>query len=124
MTEIKEGMLVWRWYPTKGKQKLGLGWTGPHQVAERQGRQVVKLKGGNTEIIVHKDHVKPYFRRETFAESESEEEGKFPGDVASDKEEDSCHEDTFEEEKDEQDQAPVKTTKRGRTVCIPGRYLD
>ena len=34
--EVEPGMWVWRWYPPKGKEKLGLGWTGPFREDRRK----------------------------------------------------------------------------------------
>ena len=133
IVEIKEGMLVWRWYPPKGRPKLGLGWTGPYKVEELLGNHVVKLKNRNREIIVHRDDIKPYLGMDTFADSESESESESKESDAPESEyesgrespEESFHEVEAEDDfPEEPPLPPVKTTRRGREVRLPSRFLD
>ena len=51
--EVEPGMCVWRWYPPKAKEKLGLGWTGPFEVLEGIGESAVKVKKGSKVLVVH-----------------------------------------------------------------------
>ena len=56
---------VWRWYPPKINQTLGLGWRGPYLVLEKLSDLTYKIqKDENTlPVIVHVDHLKPYLGR-------------------------------------------------------------
>ncbi|CAG2225233.1 unnamed protein product [Mytilus edulis] len=56
---------VWRWYPPKVNQTLGLGWTGPYLVIEKITDVTYKIqKSEQTKsIMVHVDHLKPYLGR-------------------------------------------------------------
>ncbi|CAC5387032.1 unnamed protein product [Mytilus coruscus] len=53
---------VWRWYPPKVNQTLGLGWNGPYLVIKKITDVTYKIqKTEQTKsIIVHVDHLKPY----------------------------------------------------------------
>ena len=64
--EYEVGSKVWRWYPPKAHMKLGLGWTGPYIVLEKQGETSMKIvKEGKSEAIwVHKDDLKPFIGKE------------------------------------------------------------
>ena len=55
------GSKVYRWYPPKANQKLGLGWTGPYTVVEHIGNTSVRisLDRDETEVVVHRDDLKP-----------------------------------------------------------------
>ena len=46
-------MWVWRWYPPKAKEKLGLGWTGPFKVVERIGESAVRIMRDSKVLVVH-----------------------------------------------------------------------
>ena len=56
---------VWRWYPPKINQALGLGWTGPYLVIEKMSDVTYKIQKDidANPIIVHVDHLKPYLGR-------------------------------------------------------------
>lgn len=60
--EINIGSWVWRWYPPKAGQKLGLGWTGPYLVVDKISQLTCKIQKDKTSksINVHIDHLKPY----------------------------------------------------------------
>ena len=128
--EIAKGMLVWRWYPPKGKPKLGLGWTGPYLVQELIGKHTARLKSRDREVTVHVDDLKPYEGREYFfeteddedsdaeSEEESEAEEVTPGESYSASEEDSSGEDDKETGK------RTHRTRRGREVRLPARFRE
>jgi hypothetical protein len=60
--DIRVGDYVWRWYPPKANQKLGLGWVGPCKVVEKVGESAVKVKTGKNGkvIVIHLNDTKPY----------------------------------------------------------------
>ena len=73
--EVEPGMWVWRWYPPKAKEKLGLGWTGPFKVVEKIGGSAVTIMRDGKVVVVHINDVKPYEGREQpGSEEESESE--------------------------------------------------
>ena len=124
--EVEPGMWVWRWYPPKAKEKLGLGWTGPFKVVEKIGRSAVRIMRDGKVLVVHINDVKPYEGREqpgSEEESESEqlecesesEDGKNNGDEGGDQ--------MVAEGWDEGDvrSSPVKT-RTGREIKAPRRY--
>jgi hypothetical protein len=53
---------VWRWYPQKADQKLGLGWTGPCLVKWKISEVLYQIKKDpdSRKLVVHVDHLKPY----------------------------------------------------------------
>lgn len=53
---------VWRWYPPKINQTLGLGWTGPYLLLEKLSELTYKIQKEEhaKPIVVHVDHLKPY----------------------------------------------------------------
>lgn len=53
---------VWRWYPPKAKEKLGLGWTGPYLVINKISDLLYDIQRNESSPIltVHVDHLKPY----------------------------------------------------------------
>lgn len=61
LRKFTSGSWVWRWYPPKANQKLGLGWVGPYLVMEEITPWVYKIqKQENARPInVHVDHLKP-----------------------------------------------------------------
>ncbi|CAC5426234.1 unnamed protein product [Mytilus coruscus] len=60
--KLEPNCWVWRWYPPKRNQTLGLGWTGPYLVIEKITDVTYKIqKSEQTKsIMVHVDHLKPY----------------------------------------------------------------
>ena len=73
--EVEPGMWVWRWYPPKAKEKLGLGWTGPFKVVEKIGESAIRIMRDGKVLVVHINDVKPYEGREQpGSEEESESE--------------------------------------------------
>lgn len=62
--EYSVGSLVWRWYPPKAHQKLGLAWTGPYRIVAIAGDTSVQIQSQLNEdvspIWVHMDDLKPY----------------------------------------------------------------
>lgn len=62
LRDIEVGKFVWRWYPPKTNEKLGLGWTGPFLIVDKISDLTYKIqKTPQTEpISVHIDHLKPY----------------------------------------------------------------
>ena len=65
--ELPVGSKVYRWYPPKANQKLGLGWTGPYVVLEHIGKTSVRIRlpGEVTDLVVHRDDLKPVFSNGT-----------------------------------------------------------
>ena len=123
--EIVKGSLVWRWYPPKGKQKLGLGWTGPYKVEELVGKHAARLKSRDREVTVHLNDLKPYLGKEYFpdfeSESDSESEESEPESEASDS---SQEENSSSEEEDSPVPEHTQATRRGRTVKLPARFRE
>ena len=127
--EYQPGMLVWRWYPPKGRPKLGLGWTGPYQIMELMGRHTAKLKSRDRVVTVHVDDLKPYEGREYFFQTESDQSEGSGSD--SEEEEDpqqgysASSEDTADEEEAGNTSASKKRmTARGREVRLPARFRE
>ncbi|XP_033728208.1 uncharacterized protein LOC117317503 [Pecten maximus] len=56
------GSWVWRWYPPKVNQKLGLGWTGPYLVVKQISGVTYRIQRNRESvgINVHVDHLKLY----------------------------------------------------------------
>ena len=55
------GSWVWKWYPSKACQKLGVRWTGPYRVMKWGGETVLIQKDqGSCPLWVHQDDLKPY----------------------------------------------------------------
>ena len=56
------GDWVWRFYPPKAGQKLGLGWTGPFLIVSKVSDLVYGIQKDEVanRINVHVDHLKPY----------------------------------------------------------------
>ena len=56
---------VWRWYPPKINQILGLGWTGPYRVVEKLSDLTYTIQNDENTlpVIVHVDHLKLYLGR-------------------------------------------------------------
>jgi hypothetical protein len=56
------GDFVWRWYPQKADQKLGLGWTGPCLVKWKISEVLYQIQKDpdSRKLVVHVDHLKPY----------------------------------------------------------------
>ena len=109
-------MWVWRWYPPKAKQKLGLGWTGPFEVLEKVGESAVKIQRNGKSLVIHMNDVKPYEGRNQLAddsecECESVEESV----------EERSEMTQYEEERDEREATPVRT-RVGREIRLPRRY--
>jgi len=116
------GTLVWRWYPPKAKQKLGLGWTGPYKVLEKVGSSTVKIQKGKGDrpTVVHINDTKPYEGRLSIdTESDSDENSGSSSEEVSDDQSD-LENDSVTVERDEQ-YTPMKT-RRGREVKVPQRY--
>ena len=59
--KLNVGMLVYRWYPPRANQKLGLGWTGPYRVMECIGPTSVRIEGQGHNLVVHRDDLKPMY---------------------------------------------------------------
>ena len=130
--EVQKGTLVWRWYPPKGKPKLGLGWTGPYKVQELLGRHTVKLKSHDREVTVHLNDVKPYEGKESYAETDSSDDDSEveeipelglenrPPEVNTSGISDEASE--TEEENNTVDETKSQTTRRGRQVRLPLRF--
>ena len=59
------GDWVWRWYPPKANQKLGLGWTGPYLVTGKGGGTSIQIQkdAQAPKVMVHSDDLKPYTGR-------------------------------------------------------------
>jgi hypothetical protein len=53
---------VWRWYPQKADQKLGLGWTGPYLVNWKISEVLYQIQKDpdSRKLAVHVDHLKSY----------------------------------------------------------------
>ena len=130
--EVTQGMMVWRWYPPKGRQKLGLGWTGPYRVQEVLSKHTVKLKSRDRVITVHLDDIKPYEGAEVppepDTESETEEEAEPEAEIQVPDESfhDSFYEMTEPEDQEEEEsvEVPTKMTRRGRVVNLPLRFRE
>ena len=127
--EVSRGTLVWRWYPPKGKHKLGLGWTGPYRVQELLGQHAVKLRSQDREVTVHLDDVKPYQGREYFSDEEQEPASDSDLDLSdtehseSDGSPQASGESSPESEDDpDSEEVQVPTTRKGREVRLPLRY--
>lgn len=60
--EYSVGDWVWRWYPPRANQKLGLGWTGPYLVIGKGGGTSVQIQKDSQapKIMVHSNDLKPY----------------------------------------------------------------
>lgn len=52
--------LVWKWYPPKANQKLGLGWTGPYRVIRKFSDITYEIRheATNKTVVVHVDLLK------------------------------------------------------------------
>ena len=128
--ELTSGMMVWRWYPPKGRPKLGLGWTGPYQIQELIGKHTAKLKSRDREVTVHVDDLKPYEGREYFFESEVDGNSGTGSDQDSDEDDDAAElsYSAGDEEASDEDgaKAGVQTRKtlRGREVRLPARFRE
>ncbi|KAK7093130.1 hypothetical protein V1264_008778 [Littorina saxatilis] len=111
LREVEPGDWVWRWYPPKAKQKLGLGWTGPYKVVKRVGESAVKIEGLGKTLVIHINDTKPYEGRNLpesgsdepeSSEDESEDESEWSGESDGER--------------------PIINTRAGRTVRPPNRY--
>ena len=138
--EVTEGSMVWRWYPPKGKQKLGLGWTGPYRVLELIGKHAAKIKSHDRELTVHLNDLKPYEGREYLIDSESDQEAddkeeaeasRLSTDESSSENEDEEEEaatdpipnyESSSQSENEVEDEPVKKSRRGRKIQLPARY--
>ena len=59
--QYEKEQLVWCWYPSHAKQKLGLGWTGPYKIIRKISDITYQIEScRNAKLkIVHVDHLKP-----------------------------------------------------------------
>lgn len=106
------GSLVLRWYPPSGKQKLGLGWTGPYEIIRKISEITYEIKDCKTlkTKIVHVDHLKQ------FSTEEREEQHNVPNNDLSALSDCSC------ENEQESEHTENKYTRSGRLVKPPIRF--
>ena len=59
--KFRKGDWVWRYYPPKANQKLGLGWDGPYLVLEALTPWIYKIQKGPDRhpVNIHVDQLKP-----------------------------------------------------------------
>ena len=124
--EVEPGMWVWRWYPPKSKEKLGLGWTGPFKVVERIGESAVRIVRDSKVLVVHMNDVKPYEGREQPGSEEECESERLESESESEDGEndvDEGGEQMVVEGWDEGDvRSPPVKTGTGREIKAPRRY--
>lgn len=106
------GSLVLRWYPPSGKQKLGLGWTGPYEIIRKISEITYEIKDCKTlkTKIVHVDHLKQ------FSTEEREEQHNVPNNDLSSLSDCSC------ENEQESEHTENKYTRSGRLVKPPIKF--
>lgn len=106
------GSLVLRWYPPSGKQKLGLGWTGPYEIIRKISEIAYEIKACQTlkTKIVHVDHLKQ------LSSEEKEEQHNVPNNDMS------ASSDCSDENEQESEHTENKYTRSGRLVKPPIRF--